>query len=193
MECCDVSEQRNYTPATATRGYAGVYVVRTRTMSKYAKAVVEEALSEALQKLGYASFRSMHQRKAIESFVQGNDVFVCLPTGSGKSLCYCILPAVFDHLHGVRSSIAVVISPLVALMKDQVRAMTEKGVSAVFVGDCRDDNDIARVSEGAYQIVYMSPEALLEDDQWRDMLLTSVYKQNLIGLVVDEAHCVKKW
>ena len=162
-------------------------------MRRYEISAIQDALTVSLQKLGYSSLRSNYQKRAIESFIEGNDVFVCLPTGSGKSLCYCILPAVFDNLNGVNSSIAVVVSPLIALMKDQVRAMNEKGVSAVFVGDCNDDCDVARVSAGAYQIVYMSPETLLEDEQWRDMLLTSVYIQNLVGLIIDEAHCVKKW
>ena len=65
------------------------------------------------------------------------DVFVSLPTGSGKSLCYCILPELFDTLRGNArkgQSIVIVVSPLIALMKDQVRAMSERGVSAVYAG-----------------------------------------------------------
>ena len=101
----------------------------------------------ALQQFGYLSFRSNQQELAIKNFVQGDDVFVCLPTGSGKSLCYCILPAVFDALRGTDASIVVVVSPLIALMKDQVRAMSDKGARAVFVGDCLEDGDIASVCE----------------------------------------------
>ena len=67
-----------------------------------------------------------------------------------------------------------------------MRAMSDNGARAVFVGE---DGDTASVCKGAYQIVYLSPEALLENEQWRDMLLNSVYAKCLI----DEAHCVKKW
>ena len=83
-------------------------------------------------------------------------------------------------------------SPLIALMKDQVRAMADRGMRAVFVGDC-DEEGIARVCAGLYQLVYLSPEALLTDGRWRDMFLCPVYTNNLVAFVVDEAHCVKKW
>lgn len=79
-----------------------------------------------------------------------------------------------------------------ALMKDQVAAMSKREVKAVFVGDCgQSEQDF--ICEGKYQIVYMSPEALLTDMRWRDMLLSPTYINNLVGLIVDEAHCVKKW
>ena len=105
--------------------------------------------------------------------VQGRDLFVGLPTGSGKSLCYCILPTVFDMLRGSNClSIVVVVSPLIALMKDQVRAMKEMGMSAVYISDLRDDEAIAEVCTGKNQLVCMSPESLLTDERWRDMLLS---------------------
>ena len=75
----------------------------------------------------------------IKHFLGRKDVFVCIPTGSGKSLCYCCLPKVFDILRGSNSvetqSVFIVVSPLVAPMKDQVRKMTEKNVRAVYEGD----------------------------------------------------------
>ena len=142
-------------------------------IARYEDSAIQSALAVAVERLGYSSLRTQ-QELAIRSFVQGNDVFICLPTGSGKSLCYCILPAVFDSLRGVKSSIVVVVSPLIALMKDQVRAMTKKGVTAAFVGDCCSESEVSRVCEGSYQLVYMSPEALLTDDVWRDMLLSSL-------------------
>ena len=86
--------------------------------------------------LGYSALRPQ-QELAVKSFVQGNDVFISLPTGGGKSLCYSILPDVFDALRTeVEPSIVIIVSPLIALMKDQVRSMTERGMTAVFVGDC---------------------------------------------------------
>ena len=78
-------------------------------------------------------------------------------------------------------------------MKDQVRAMERRGTRAVYVGDCSEERREVEVRCGNYQLVYMSPEALLTDERWRDMLVSPVYRQHLVALVVDEAHCVKKW
>ena len=77
-------------------------------------------------------------------------------------------------------------------MKDQVRQMTERNVSAVCVGDAESTTE-TQVCEGQFQLVYISPEALLTNPTWRDMLQSSVYHSNLVSLIVDEAHCVKKW
>ena len=90
-------------------------------------------------------------------FLSGRDVFVSLPTGGGKSLCYCLLPKAFDILRGTSScsktqSIAIVVSPLVSLMIDQVRHITERNVSAVYVGDCKSEEDVCN---GVYQLVYV--------------------------------------
>ena len=94
------------------------------------------ALSRAATKLGYSTLLPQQER----AFVQGRDVFVSLPTGSGKSLCYCLLPLLFDELYGSqRKSIVVVVSPLISLMKDKVCSMKERDVAAVYVGDCAEE------------------------------------------------------
>ena len=93
-------------------------------MAHFPNEDVWMALNICAARAGY-SLRPL-QEQVIISFVQGSDVFVGLPTGSGKSLCYNILPDVIKSLRKVKSSIAVIVSPLIALMKDQVRAMTEK-------------------------------------------------------------------
>ena len=141
------------------------------------------ALSRAATKLGYSTLLPQQER----AFVQGRDVFVSLPTGSGKSLCYCLLPLLFDELYGSqRKSIVVVVSPLISLMKDQVCSMKERDVAAVYVGDCaEEEGEVTDICSGKYQLVYMSPEALLTSEQWRDMLLGPIYKENLVALVVD--------
>ena len=127
--------------------------------------------------------------------MRGNDVFDSLPTGSGKSLYYCLLTLAFDLLRQTsqaKSSIVLVVSPLIALMQDQVRAMNERGVRAVYPGMA--DEELAEsVCSGSFQLVYLSPESLLTDGRWRDMLQNPIYQERLVGLVVDEAHCVKKW
>ena len=110
--------------------------------------------------------------------------------GSGKSLCYWVLPGAFDQLRKTQGSIVLVVSPLIALMKDQVASLKDKGVEAVYVGGVC---DMGRVYEGSYPILFISPEALLTDSKWRDVLLSQVYQEHLMGVVIDEAHCVKKW
>ena len=83
----------------------------------------------------------------------GKDVFVNLPTGSGKS--NCILPYVFDKLKGRHGrSIAVVVSPLISLIKDRVQMMNAKGIRAVYIGDCTEDGrEAMEVCSGKYQLV----------------------------------------
>jgi len=144
--------------------------------------------------MGYQELRAK-QQEAILAFMRGRDVFVALPTGCGKSLCYAILPGAFDAVRSEsgQQSIAIIVSPLISLMKDQVRAATERNVTAVYVGDAKSTEEVRKICEGEYQLVFMSPESLLQDSTWRDMLLSPVYQQQLIAFVVDEAHCVKKW
>ena len=85
--------------------------------------------------MGYSKLKP-EQEKAILSFVFGNDVFVSLPTGYGKSLCFGLLPCVFDALRGVKKkSIVLVVCPLVALMKEHVVNFSSMGISAAYVSD----------------------------------------------------------
>ena len=77
-----------------------------------------------------------------------------------------------------------------SLMVDQVRHMTERNVSAVYVGDCKSEADVC---DGLYQLVFLSPEALLTNDTRRYMLLSPVFQENLVAMVVDEVHCVTEW
>lgn len=123
-------------------------------------------------------------------FIPGRDIFVSLPMVSGKSLCYCILLGAFDAIQHSSSSIVIVVSPLIAQMKDQVRAMIEGMFSMVYVGEVE---SIDEVHEGNYQIVFISYEALLTDKTWRDMLHSPVYQERFVAFVVDKARCVKKW
>jgi len=161
----------------------------------YSSGEIHHAITEATRVLGYTELRP-NQERVVTHFLSGNDVFVSLPTGSGKSLCYCLLPKAFDVLRKSKTSdtqsVVIVVSPLIALMKDQVRQMTERNVKAVYVGEI-DDATETEVCEGQFQLVYLSPEALLTNSTWRDMLQSPVYQSNLVALVVDEAHCVKKW
>ena len=155
----------------------------------------EAALKAAAARLGVAELKDK-QREAIKSFVSGKDVFVALPTGYGKSLCYQILPVLFDALRGhptEQTSIIVVVTPLTSIMKDQISSLEDKQLSAVHVTSAVGESEEDTILEGKYRVVYFSPEQLLRQSKWREMLQSEVYQKNLVAFVVDEAHCVKQW
>ncbi len=132
------------------------------------------------------------QEETIRAFVNGNVVFVCLPTGYGKS-CFGILPFIYDYLRGPGNSgdtsmnpsyIVVCVSPLQSIMKDQYQKFKCHGLSAEFVGGTRHEEEyLDNVRDGKAQMVYISPEALL---QWREILQSQVYQDNLVAFAVDE-------
>ncbi|MEV8252984.1 DNA helicase RecQ [Rhodoglobus sp. NPDC076762] len=133
---------------------------------------------------GYDSFRGQ-QGEIIDTIVQGRDALVLMPTGGGKSLCYQI-PAL------VREGTGVVISPLIALMQDQVDALAAVGARAEFLNSTQSADERTRV-ENAYRageldLLYLAPERL------RVSSTVSLLKQGQIGLfAIDEAHCVSQW
>jgi len=136
------------------------------------------------QYYGYRSFRAC-QLEIIESVLQGRDVFVLMPTGSGKSVCYQI-PAV------LRLGVGIVISPLIALMQDQVMALRQNGLRADFLNSslsAPEAGDVEkRALSGAIDLLYVAPERLLTEGFQR--LLQKIP----IGLfAIDEAHCVSQW
>jgi bloom syndrome protein len=136
------------------------------------------------------------QKKVILEFMLGNDVFCCLPTGYGKSLCYALLPLLYDSIRCAAPSIVVCISPLIALMIDQKEKFTKMGISTEFISQTYLDLDgpgINAIKEGAVQLLFISPESLLNNRQWRSLLLSEVYNKNLVCVAIDEAHCVPKW
>ena len=141
--------------------------------------------------LGYALMKS-ERKVATISFVQGKDVFVNLPTGFWKSLCYGCLPLVFDEVFSKSGLIALIISPLVALMEDQVEGFSSRGLKCVRIGSCTEEIK-QRVIQGEYQLVFISPEALLATRRWRKMLLNPIYQNTIIVVVADKAHCVRNW
>ena len=163
-------------------------------MAKYSREQIDAAIDAAMQVFCLKSLK-YQQREAIREFVSGRDVFVSLPTGFGKSYCYALLPTVFDNLRSHEEpSIMLCVSPLTAVMMEQRDKLCTRGLTAEFVGELQQDISAMKgVKAGQYQIVYISPEALLLNPQWREMLLSRVYKENLVAFVVDEAHCITKW
>lgn len=133
---------------------------------------------------GYDSFRP-GQKEVIESILSGRDVFAVMPTGAGKSVCYQI-PAM------LLPGITLVISPLISLMQDQVKALNEAGVSAAFINSALSENayfeTIRKAQQGLYKILYVAPERLVTDG-----FLELAHSVCISMVTVDEAHCISQW
>lgn len=105
-----------------------------------------------------------------------------------------LLPTVFDCLKGSKGSIVCVISPLVALMRDLKRKFVPRGISAEFLGELQTDAEaLSRVIHGEHQLVFVSPESILDNIELRSMLFSAIYRERLVAVVIDEAHCIDKW
>lgn len=139
----------------------------------------------ALKKFyGYESFR-VGQLDIINTILNKRDVFCLMPTGGGKSICYQIPAILFE-------GITLVISPLISLMKDQVDALRESGISGVYINSSLKNNEIKETlkdaSLGMYKLIYIAPERL-ESNYFRNMILDL----NISHIAIDEAHCVSEW
>jgi len=138
-----------------------------------------------LQKFfGYTTFRQ-GQADVVSALLSGRDVLCVMPTGAGKSLCYQIPALAMD-------GIALVISPLISLMKDQVRALREAGVDAAYINSSLSYGQYVRVLQntqaGMYKILYVAPERL-ENNDFRSLCAN----MHISLIAVDEAHCVSQW
>ena len=163
------------------------------TPGKWTSEQITAAITAATSELQFSALKPQ-QKEAVLEFVQGKDVFVALPTGFGKSVIFGLLPKVFDHLKGSKGSIVCVVSPLVALMRDLKAKFVPRGISAEFLGELQTDaHAVARVTRGQHQLVFVSPESILDNGELRTMLYSAVYKESLVAVVIDEAHCIDKW
>ena len=147
--------------------------------------MTENLLKENLKKyFGYESFRA-GQEEIIKNILAGKDVLGVLPTGGGKSICYQLPALIMD-------GITLVISPLISLMKDQVDALNENGISASFINSTltRDEykKTLSDISRGHVKLLYISPERLEND-----FFIEFIKDLNINFVAVDEAHCISQW
>ena len=142
---------------------------------------IETVLKSAF---GLSDFR-LGQREAVNAVLSGRDAVVVMPTGSGKSLCYQLSALLMDGL-------TLVVSPLIALMNDQVSHLQEHGIAVTYINSTLPGDEIAKrlrgMAEGAYKLVYVAPE------RFRSAEFRMCLRQTKISLVaVDEAHCISQW
>jgi len=133
---------------------------------------------------GYESFRG-HQADIIDHVTEGNNALVLMPTGGGKSICYQI-PSL------LREGVGIIISPLIALMQDQVGAMQQLGVRAAFLNSSLDRSEQNRIEQkllaGELDLLYIAPERLIQP-----YALDMLSRCKLALFAIDEAHCVSQW
>ncbi len=137
---------------------------------------------------GYADFR-LNQQAIITALLEGQDVLALMPTGGGKSLCYQI-PAL------VREGVGIVVSPLIALMQDQVVALQQLGIRAEFLNSTLGFNEVQRIETallaGELDLLYIAPERLVTD-RMLNLLGMVQARVGLALFAIDEAHCVSQW
>ncbi|MDE6222002.1 MAG: RecQ family ATP-dependent DNA helicase, partial [Lachnospiraceae bacterium] len=133
---------------------------------------------------GYDSFRN-GQEEIVQSILSGKDALAIMPTGAGKSICYQV-PAL------MLPGITIVVSPLISLMQDQVKALNEAGVHAAFINSSLTETQIAKAmrfaAEGRYKIIYVAPERLETAG-----FMQFAQNGNISMVTVDEAHCISQW
>src|SRR5438874_6312361 len=143
-----------------------------------------EILSALRKYLGYDDFRPL-QREIIDDALSGRDVFALLPTGGGKSLCFQ-LPAL------LRDGVTIVVSPLIALMKDQVDALRTSGIAATFLNSTLAGNEarerLRGLDRNQFRLLYVAPERLMMEN-----FLERALNWNIAQIAIDEAHCISEW
>ena len=145
--------------------------------------------AELKQRFGFDSFRP-GQQEVVCDILRGHDLLAIMPTGGGKSLCFQ-LPAL------LQPGVCIVISPLIALMQDQVRLLQNNGIEATFINSSLERAEVsrrlARLDRGELKLLYVAPERLLQAEFEGEVLPRLHASHGISALVVDEAHCVSDW
>ena len=161
---------------------------------------LSECVSYALLKLQMSDVSlKAEQRSSMKAIYDGRDVFVWLPTGYGKSLCYQASPFLMDFKKGLVDTenrcAVLVISPLVALMIDQVKSLRRRGVSCSIVTSSGGIEEELIATDSSLlndSLFFCTPEALVRS-KWRYTIEDKKVSERIVALIIDEAHCVSKW
>jgi ATP-dependent DNA helicase RecQ len=145
--------------------------------------------AELKQRFGFDTFRP-GQHEIVRDILEGRDVLAIMPTGGGKSLCFQ-LPAL------MRPGVCIVVSPLIALMQDQVRQLEDNGIDATFINSSLERAEVsrrlARLQRGELKLLYVAPERLLQSEFQGEVLRKLQDTHGISSWVIDEAHCVSEW
>ena len=156
---------------------------------------LEEGIKTALTCVGKEDLVPKNfQKEVINSYINNKDCFCVAPTGSGKSLTYIIAPFMFELLKNPKvqlctdnlTTVAIIIQPLVSLMKEQVTKMNSLGVKAIYIGD--KENNIDLIKQGHFNIIIGSPESITSA-KFEEIL--HHLKDKLKVIFIDESHCIK--
>ena len=168
-------------------------------MQSMSNANTETMARDILQRrFGFADFRST-QRQIIDRTLAGGNSLVIMPTGGGKSLCFQIPALVYAHAFAdsgstvrERAPLTLVLSPLIALMKDQVDALQAKGIEATFINSSLDRQErnrrIQQIADGMHSMLYVTPERFRKEE-----FVAVLRERDIRLLAVDEAHCISEW
>jgi ATP-dependent DNA helicase RecQ len=152
-------------------------------------SITDEPTRALKRNFGFDRFRP-GQEAVVRDVLAGRDVLALMPTGGGKSLCYQ-LPAL------LRPGVSLVVSPLIALMQDQVRQLQDSGIAATFINSSIEPAEIARrllrLARGDYKLVYLAPERLALAEFLDGPLSQLCRGPGISAFVIDEAHCVSEW
>ena len=152
--------------------------------------IIKSAVDESITKVNPSYVIKSKQLEAIRHILNGSDTLAILPTSYGKSLIYQLIPAVCRLLSDKpNNAIVIVISPLMALIKDQVDA-ANKMVSLSLRATDLNIEKFKQISNGQFNVIVDTPEAWLDDERWKAVLLSHMFRKNVVCIVVDEAHKV---
>ena len=163
--------------------------------SRLTDELFERALSDSLKDFPHIPCVKEEQKRCLRSVADKKDVFGILPTGFGKSLIFQLLPRLSRELWKLKRTTVLVVTPLVAIMKDQVEEMNRLGLKAfgIGLGDERSEGDLlSSTSDVDIDIVYGSPESWCSPE-WAKALKNGFLGKQTVCLVVDEAHAVSAW
>jgi ATP-dependent DNA helicase RecQ len=152
-----------------------------------------DPLSILKKRFGHAAFRGQ-QEAIIDRTVAGGHSLVIMPTGGGKSLCYqvpALLHAAAEDKESSRNPLTLVLSPLIALMKDQVDALQDKGIRAAFINSSLNRQEretrYEQVANGTFDLLYVTPERFRKPD-----FIEVLARRDISLLAIDEAHCISE-